>query len=104
MFKCKDKECKAVEEPKTEAKQFKVSEVAHEYIFKSMEFSDKFLIEAIREKAAREGVLIPQTATASWWGLIRDRHSSIERIEYTPRANIEWKDPIQRCCMVQNEK
>jgi hypothetical protein len=59
------------------------------------DFTERFLIDAVREKAAREGIIIPQKAEAEWSGLSL-RH--YDMFDADRSAKLTWSEKIPSCC------
>lgn len=69
--------------------QITLKEDKHQYVIKTVTFSEQYLIDAIIEKAAREGIVIADDAKGIWWNLetrMYDRQKT---------ADITWKEPIK---------
>lgn len=83
--KCKE-QCNKKPEP-----EFQVKESVFDYIEKTATFSEKFIIEAIVEKAARERLLIGEIDLKAHWHDMTNRYSMYVE-GWTPKASITWKE------------
>lgn len=82
-------------EPETK-KPYEIKETVYDFVSKEMKFTEDFLVQAIREKAAREGILMTGDLVPAWHGLRPDGLFFLGDLP-EPHATISWRESIKRC-------